>query len=344
MAEVARARPWLARGLLGLLLILSLWGAIDGIMPKPKPGPEPPHWMRDSALYQDVDRRVGTGESYYVAAPAEHRRRGIPLQPVVTVRPPVLAVIVGALGEPTAFALQCLIALAAFVLLALRLTNATGSKLATYGALTIAALATAVLIAPDNAVIHDVWAGLLVALALMLRTPERWLASVVVALLAAVMRELAAPFLLVMMAAALFERRWREAAAWGATIAFAAGFLMLHWHWVAAVTSASDVVSDGWVRARGWPGVIATCTHGTGLVLLPLALGGALVPWAVAGWATVERGLAIRATLWLAGMMAMFCVIGRTNNLYWGALIAPLLPVGIAFAPRALTIVLRAAR
>ncbi len=333
-----------ARALLLLMLVLSAWGAIDGLTPKPKPGAEPPAWMRDLALYQDIARRVGSGESYYVAAPAEHRRRGTPLRPAVTVRPPVLAEAVGALGEPVMFILQAGVALAVFVLLALRLTDAPGSRLARYAGMAIAAASIGVLVDHDNAVIHDVWAGLLIALALILRTPERWLASIAVALLAATMRELAAPFLLVMLAAALVERRWREAVAWGVALMMAGAFLMLHWHWVDLVTSAQDTASEGWVRARGWPGVIATCTRATGLALLPLWLGGILIPLAVAGWASVERSLALRVTLWLGGMMIMFMLIGRANNLYWGALIAPLLPVGIAFAPRAMTSLARAAR
>lgn len=335
-------RRGLARAVLALLLVLSLWGVVDGLAPKPAPGAEPPAWMRDLALYQDVARRVGAGENYYFAARAEHRRRGTPLQPAMTVRPPVLALAVGMLGEPLMFALQAALALAVFVLMALRFADDPGPRAMRYGAMGIAALSVGILVAADNAVIHDVWAGLLVTFALLLRRPERWGASLAVALLAATLREFAVPLLFVMAAAALWERRWHEATAWALAIAAAIAFLLLHWHWVGLVTSAADVASEGWVRARGWPGVIATATHATGLALLPLAVGGALVPLAVAGWATVERGLAIRAVLWLAGMMVMFMLIGRANNLYWGALIAPLLPAGVAFAPRALTMLARA--
>jgi hypothetical protein len=44
--------------------------------------------------------------------------------------------------------------------------------------------------------------------------------------------------------------------------------------------------------------------------------------------------------LWLG----VFLVLGRPDNVYWGFLFAPILPIGLAFAPAALRDLVRAAR
>jgi hypothetical protein len=322
-----------ARALLLLVLALSAWSFSLYAGPQPPLAP-PSEKVSDGALYEAVAARVASGESYYVAAPAEHRARHFPLQPAVTVRPPLLAEITALVGGPIAISwLLRLTALATFFTLALRFTDEIADTPTRLAAMILSALSIVVLIAPDLAMLHDIWAGMLAALALALRRPGHWIFSLAVALTAALIRELALPLLIVMGFAALVEKRWQEAIAWAAAFAAAATLLVLHWMHIAALTNAADKASEGWLRAMGWPWVVHVFSMTNILQVLPASIGAALVPFAILGWTTVERGLALRVSLWIVGMACVFMIFGRDANYYWGALVAPLLPIGLAFVP-----------
>jgi hypothetical protein len=79
------------------------------------------------------------------------------------------------------------------------------------GAWPIAALAgatgAAILAQPAFVAWHEVWAALLLPLSLGLRTKRHWAAAVVAGLAAALICELALPYLLAMAALALLEHR-----------------------------------------------------------------------------------------------------------------------------------------
>jgi hypothetical protein len=72
------------------------------------------------------------------------------------------------------------------------------------------------------------------------------------------------------------------------------------------------------------------------LLFLPLPAVALLVPLALLGWAGVRGATGERIALLLLGYAAGLMLVGRPDNFYWGILIAPLLPIGLAFAPRAL--------
>src|SRR3546814_161898 len=69
---------------------------------------------------------------------------------------------------------------------------------------------------PALIVFHEGWAALLIALSLALYRKDRWWPSVVLALLALMIRELALPFVLLMGGLALLSLNWREFFAWSA--------------------------------------------------------------------------------------------------------------------------------
>jgi hypothetical protein len=339
-----RSTAWPARCLLLVLIVLSGWSFVIGRQLQPPPPPSPKA-TTDGTLYRAIDHRMALGEGYYAAAIAEHRAHQFPLRPSVTVRPPLLAEITTAIGGPNAMGwLLRLTGLVTFLALAARFASSIKGAPTRIAATVIAAFSIAMLTPIDLAIYHDIWAGILVALALVLRRPDRWLASVVVAFLAVSIRELAAPILIVMAASAAYERRWHEAAAWLAALGLSAALLALHWHQVAALTAPGDLTSPGWLRALGWPWVVHIFSMTNAIQIFPTAIGAALVPVAIFGWATAERGLAIRVSLWIFGMACVFMVFGRSENYYWGALVAPILPIGLAFAPTGVARVVRLAR
>jgi hypothetical protein len=192
--------------------------------------------------------------------------------------------------------------------------------------------------------LHEIWAGLLIALSLALRTQRRWVAAAIIGLLAALVRELALPYLAVMGAAALYERRWSEAAGWMTAVglfAIATGFHALN---ASALATATDHVSAGWSHRPSW-GYFLTATWRSGpLKIAPYTLAAILTPVALLGWAGWREPIAARAFLLLAGYAVMLTFFGRPDNFYWALMFTPTLMVGLAFAPRSLGELIAAAR
>ena len=210
-------------------------------------------------------------------------------------------------------------------------------------ALDVAALATGVLpaFAVQAPYMHEAWAGLLISLSLALRRADRFGLAVVAGLAAALIRELAAPYLVVMAATALLGRRWREAAAWTSAFAVFAAALALHAHLVDALVLPSDHAGAGWLKLSGWPFVLHAAQWNGVLAASPAWLTALAVPIALAGAAGWDSPLGRRLAAVLLAYVAAFAVIGRPENFYWGLMFTPLLPLGFARACRGLAGLLR---
>lgn len=330
MAALAR------RALLALVLVLSGWGAFTSLSAAPAQNKPVAPMARDAELYRAVAARVQAGENYYAAAATEQRARNYPLKPFVTVRPPLLATATAAVGGPAVMgiALQLLV-LITLIATTFRVRSLNISRPESLAAIGLTALSLLVIAQPDLALWHEAWGATLVALALAIHRPERWLPSVVIALIAALTRELAIPFLLVMGFWALIEKRRAEAATWAGALIIAAAALALHAHAIGQIVTAADPVSPGWSGAGGWPFVVSMLAKTSALALVPAWFAAALIPFAFLGWVLCAHPAARRASLWLAGMMFAFALFGRPDNFYWGLMLAPVLPIGLAFAPRA---------
>jgi hypothetical protein len=328
---------WAARLLMAAVLLLCVLGSITTLQPTSGTAEAVVDLTdTDLALYQAIAERVGEGEGYYKAAVAEQRARNYPLRPFVTVRQPTLAWIVGLLGpEGAALLLKGLMA-AALLGLAVRLKGLAGSAVGWGSAAVLAAAGLSLLTVPAMTFWHESWAALLIILSLACRTSRRWLPSVLIGLAAVLVRELALPFLGVMALLAWREGNRREAYAWAAAILISLGAVALHASAVAALVSNADPSSPGWSGAGGWPFVLGMMQRCSLFLFLPLPVIAILVPLSLLGWASFKHPLAERAALLLLGYAAAFTLLGRPDNFYWGILIAPILPIGLAFAPRAL--------
>ena len=80
------------------------------------------------------------------------------------------------------------------------------------------------------------------------------------------------------------------------------------------------------------------------LRLLPHELAGPLVVLTLLGWSGWRSPAGTTGFLLYGGYALAFMLVGRANNYYWGAVIAPAFFIGLAFAPRACISLLRAAR
>jgi hypothetical protein len=328
---------WAARALLALLLLVSAYGAaITARAPGASAEAVVDLTDTDIALYKAIAARVGAGESYYRSAAAEQRARGYPLKPDLTVRLPTLAWIVGLLGEAGATLVLKLLMISALLAFGVRLKAIAGSRRAWIGASVLAACGMVLLTVPAMTYWHESWAILLIALSLTLRTNRNWLPSVVLGLAAVLVRELALPYLALMAFFAWREGNRVEAAAWAASILIFFAAMWSHSAALAPYVTAADPSSQGWSGAGGWPFVLGMMERCSLFLFLSLPAIALLVPLALFGWASVRHPLAERVALLLFGYVGVFTILGRPDNFYWGILIAPLLPVGLAFAPRAL--------
>jgi hypothetical protein len=93
---------------------------------------------------------------------------------------------------------------------------------------------------------------------------------------------------------------------------------------------------------RGLGGWLANVVLSSNLRFLPHWLAGPLVMLGVLGFAGWRSRAGAFATLLYLGYGLLFMVIGRDDNFYWGAIVAPAMFVGLAFAPSALAGLVRA--
>jgi hypothetical protein len=308
----------------------------------------------DLALYDRVIERIGKGENYYAVAAQEHRKAHYPLRPGVAVRLPTLAYLAALLGD-TGKGAEVLVPglLVAAIALLLATLWAWWHRLADEGlgareqrwAMALMFYGASLGLNRYYFVLHELWAGMLLALAMGLHRPgKKWLGALLVAALALAIREHALPFVLLMAAVAFWRRDWKEGAAWsGLVLAFVA-YLAWHLGQVSQQVLPSDVMGPAWLELRGLSGWLSTVVLSSNLRMLPHFVAGPLVVLMLLGWAGWKSPAGAFATLLYLGYGLAFMIAGRPDNFYWGAVIAPAMFIGLAFAPMAAGSLLRAAR
>lgn len=337
--RLARLSPGTA--LVMLLALLLLIGA--GLALIPTSGPTGSAAGGDAALYRQITERVAAGTNYYQAVAIEHRASAYPLKPYTAVRPPVLTGMMVAIGPSMADVLLRLLAVVAATATVIRLAPQMRAPYRE-AAILLSATSAGAFVQSGMWVWHEVWAGLLIALALACRTDRHWHASLAFGFAAASIRELAFPFLIVMGAAAWIGGNRREARAWGVAAVLVLIMLGLHWAMVARIALPSDVTSPGWLALGGWRFDLALVRQSSLLMILPPWVAALVAPLAMLGWFAKADGYAARVTALLGLWLGVFLLMGRPDNAYWGFLFAPILPIGLAFAPAALHDLVHAAR
>ena len=299
----------------------------------------------DLALYDVVIARISKGENYYQVVAEEHRKSRYPLRPGLAVRLPTLAYIDAALGDTGQ-------AIAAFLLmlsvLAAWWQRLGPEPLGEPGGLPYRRIAVALLFLGASLgmnryyfVLHELWAGMLLALAFGLHRPRartwgrRYGAALAVAALALAIREHSLPFVALMAAMAFWRRDWKEGTAWSALIAVFLGAMAVHLQLVNQLVLPSDGHSAPWLVMRGLPGWLSNVILSSNLRFLPHYIAGPLVMLMIFGWAGWKSPAGAFATLLYLGYGTAFMIAGRWDNFYWGAVIAPAMFIGLAFVPRA---------
>lgn len=329
-AALSTTRARVALGVLVLLLFASL--SVLGL-PVPAADSGGASSQTDVALYGGIVSAVAHGEDYYSVAADALRAGNYPLRPFLTFRLPGLAVMQAALPFDVTLALLCALALATAYAWYRRLREAVSRLAALLLALFLLTAGMIAFVQPELIMFHEIWAGLLVALSLALRRPGRWVEAAAVAMIAMLIRETAALYVMVMLGLALAEGFRREAIGWAATLAIFALVLAAHAVAVHDVTTALDAASPGWSGLHGFGLFVRAMTLATGLTLLPLLVAAPLVVLALFGWASWRDPLALRTAATFCAYAVVISLFARLDTFYWGLMVAPAFLVGLAFVP-----------
>ncbi len=336
---LARLPRWAAAALLALLATLMVWSAVatgpGGTAPSAQTEVEADRSGGDLALYARISQRVANGEDYYVAALDEQRSGDYPTRPFVTVRLPTLSWLHASIGVDGVRMLGMVLLLGCMFGLHQRLplTMPTAERV---GALFMLALGGAAVAAPQSGLVHEVLAGLLLTLAFTLYTPSRWWPSLLAAGLALAVRELAAPFVLLWLAFAIGDKRWREIAALCLLLTLFAAGMYFHYLGVEAQSLPGDPASQGWDGLAGLALPLLALSRLTALLVLPTVLAAPLAILPFVGWLGLGGRMGLFGVLWFAGFFTAMALFARPENFYWVQLTLPAYMAGMALAPRAI--------
>lgn len=287
----------------------------------------------DVVRYETIVQGVRGGGGYYPVTAQALRAGDDAMQPFLTFRLPTLAVVQAAL--PPAATMLLLYALVAGVMFAWyrQVRSAFAPPTPVWIAMALLAGGLIAFVKADLACFHEIWAGLLIALSLAVRREGKWIEAVAIGLIALLIRETAALYVVIMAVFAFAEGHRKEAIGWAATLGVLAVVLALHAHAVSLVVRETDPALAGWPGPLGFGFFITTMQLWTVLTLAPLWFAAPVIGLALFGWAAWKSALALRALAVFTGYAALLALFGRADTIYWGLMIAPTLLIGLAFAP-----------
>jgi hypothetical protein len=339
----AGLRPLYAWLLLGVTFSLSVYGVcIHARTWALVIGSDDPN-KTDYALYERIVNRVHAGEGYYQAAGSEMRAGGYAMRPFLTWRLPTLACLMALFPSASAGQIPIVwMVIAALWFWVRCLKNEGRLWMSIVGGVMLFCSLGVAMVWPSY-LQHDYWSGVCIALSLALYARGHWQFSVAFGLLALFLRELAFPFVFVMLATACWQRRKGEALAWLVGVAGFAVFLGIHAWMVNRQLTAADVrTGPGWLHLGGWPFVVKTARSNFMLLASPSWVAGLFLPFLLLGLANWRSEIGTRVALTVGIYVVAFLFAGRTNQAYWGLMYSSLLPLGFVFAPRALGDLLQA--
>ena len=342
--RIAAWPPWLAWTVLLLAVILTLSTAIGPPRNPPPPSTGPgPHYT-DRELYREITQKVASGQDYYAAATATQRAHGYPIWPPWAVREPTEAWVLALLrNDLVRWGALLLLSAASVVLMRDGAEQAPGPGWRRVAVTLLFGVGLAVVGVPTAPYIHENWATVFIALSLACWRPERWGLSVAFGLVACLFREIAVPYMLVMAGLALAGRRRAELLGWGAALGVLTVVLAVHFALAARQHLPSDGYSPGWMRFGGWPFAVLAARRNILLAVLPAPLASLVLSASLLGLVSARSPWLDRIAGTAGAFLVLFMAVGRPDNYYWGVMVAPLLAMGLPFAPAALRDLARAA-
>jgi len=299
----------------------------------------------DRAAYDRIVDHMRAGQNYYDAARIELSHGHYAMQSVFNWRTPLLAWFV-ALFPSTIWPQGLLLGLAVIAgALACKLVYDRLGAVAA-GVLTIVEIVTlGVCLVPDSIVFAEVPAGVLIMLSAMAYGGDHRKLGQGAGILALFLRELAGPYVLICLFLAWREKRYGECRMWIAALVVYAAYFGWHYLMVKAHQQPGDLADPkGWIQFGGVGFLLAISSFNGLFFTAPLWVSAVFAPLAVLGAVAWPGQGGLRIGLTVMAYLALFSIVGQHFNLYWGAMFAPLMSVGIVWAPAALRDLWRSAR
>lgn len=335
-AGIARGRAIVVSAMLATLLLASLSAVVTRDPPSASHDPMASTADRaDVPFYRGIVANVRAGGDYYSVAAEAQRQGGYPVRPFGTMRLPTLAMAQAALPDIVSLLLLYAIALGTAVAWHVRLAGVFVGRVPQAVALLLLGGGT-MLPRSDIAALHEIWAGLLIALSLGVWRQDRWVEAAAIATCAMLIRETAALYAIVMLVCAVATGRSREAIGWTAALAVLTLVVALHYHAWSDVVRPTDEASVDWTGLLGFGFFAKTITLLTALAALPEFLGALLAGLALFGWAGWRDPTATRVLAVLTAYALLIGLLCRADAWYWSLLVAPVSLVGLVFVPDAL--------
>lgn len=285
-------------------------------------------------LHQGIVSAMIAGGDYYTVAADALRLSEQPLRPFTAFRLPTLAVLLAATPWLVSGLLLAAITFAAGWVWLERMRHALQPRFTPLALSAITLAAGLVGFTQIGLVaLHEHWAAPLIALSLGLRRPQRWITAAAIGLVAALIRETAIIYLLVMAAVAWSEGHRREATGWLAAIALLAVVLGFHAVAVSRAISPLDPETAIAAIALGPSALVASIGDQGGWSLLPPAIVGILAALSLFGWSAWRDPAGTRVALTLSAYALAIMVVGWPVADAWGSMLAPLMLLGLAFVP-----------
>ncbi len=285
--------------------------------------------LSDLELYKTVIASLSKSGNYYASVVELQRKNDFPVKPFITIRAPFLALIFAKCGFYFTEALHIALILAVSLASWDKLKNILQERALIY---TVIIVACSCFLTMAGSYFHDSWAGLLIALSLLMRTPEKYKNSVLIGLAATLLRELAICYLFLMAVFAIFEKNKRESLYWLGAIGIELCFLVFHYFQIQSYVLPNDPVSQGWNELGGWSYYLHTIYKLTILGILPVQLAYAIVPLCFFGWLTLKSNFSLRIFGLISGYAVMVMLFARHENFYWSFLATPLLLAGLVLS------------
>ena len=286
----------------------------------------------DLRCYRSIVDRIRSGEGYYQAAYSELVSRGYPTGSIFNWRPPLLGWTFGHLPD-----LRIALAAAIFLsLFTLWLWVSVSSKELSFGKVAAGSLlllgAPIYSFSPDIYLSHEFWAGALITLSIFSYAKGWRCIALMAGTLSLLTRELALPFVAVMSASSIHDRKYGEAFMWAAGITIFFIMMLLHSYSLKEFAQPDNIYAfEHWVTLGGWTFVLETTRMHPYLFLLPVWLTAVLVPLTLLGLSGWRGPLGSRIGLTVGIYIFIFLFVGQEFNRYWGVVYVNLLPLGLLF-------------
>lgn len=284
----------------------------------------------DLVSYQRIIGRMRGGADYYTAAHEVLVADGYGTRSVFNWRTPAWPMLLAAL--PAGWGQGVLAALAlAGMLMVYRMLREDGGPVVAVLSMLAVGVSLGGIAAPSSVVFSEVAAGTLILVSVAAYGNGWRVLGLAAALLALLLRELAAPYVVICVVLALREKRWGEVRLWALGLVAYAAYFGWHWWMVSQQLGPMDrAYGDGWLQFGGLGFVLATAGFNGLWSLGPVWLPAVLLPLGLLGlWSWPKGTLALSTVV---AFVVLFAAVGKPFNYYWGALYTPVLMLGLGWA------------